>query len=538
MADAVVVGAGHNGLVAANELADAGWSVEVLEAQSEPGGAVHSSDGPAPGFVMDTCSAFYPMAAASPAINALGLERYGLEWTHAPAVLAHPLPDGRAALLEHDLEATAKGLEPLGKGDGDAWRRLYGLWQHIGDELLDAIFTPFPPVRAGARLAWKVRASGGLRLARFMTLPVRRLAEEEFRGDGSLLLAGCSLHTDLFPEAAGSTVYGWLLAMLGQKYGFPVPVGGSGKITDALVRRLEARGGSVRCGTPVDEVVVRGGHAVGVRTTGGEEVPARRGVLADVTAPNLYGGLVGWEHLPPRMYDDMTRFQWDHSTVKVDWAVDGRVPWSAPEVARGGTVHVSASMEEMIEYSAQLSVGQVPIRPFVLMGQMTTSDSTRSPAGTEYVWGYTHVPRGVRGDAGEDGITGRWDDRERAAIADRIERQIERFAPGFRDRIRARTVLSPFDLQEHNPNLVGGAINGGTCAIHQQLVFRPTPGLARPETPITGLYMASASAHPGGAVHGGCGSNAARAALQDQWALRRVLTARGISAAERMLNRP
>lgn len=538
MPDAVVIGAGPNGLVAANVLVDAGWDVVVLEANGEPGGGVHSSDGPAPGFVADTCSAFYPLAVASRAIRALELERYGLRWSHAPAVLAHPLLDGGCAVLTRDLDETAASCERLGEGDGDAWRRLYGLWRHVGDDLLDALFTPFPPVRAGARLAMKVRAAGGLRLARFALLPVRRLAEEEFRGPGSLLLAGSSLHTDLFPEAAGSSVYGWLLAMLGQQYGFPVPVGGAGQLTAALVRRLESRGGSLRCGAPVDEVVVRDGRAVGVRTRDGEEVPARHGVLADVVAPVLYGDLVSWEHLPGRLRDDLRRFQWDYATFKVDWALSGPIPWVAPETGRAGTVHLSAGMDEMSEYSSQIAMGRVPAHPFILLGQMTTSDASRSPEGTEYVWGYTHVPRSVRGDAGGDDITGRWDEREREAMATRLEEHIERFAPGFRDRITARRVTSPPQLQEHNANLVGGAINGGTTAVHQQLVFRPTPGLGRPETPVPGLYLASSSAHPGGGVHGACGANAARAALRERHGLRAVAAQRVMAATERLLIGP
>lgn len=514
MPEAVVIGSGPNGLVAANVLADAGWGVLVLEAAAEPGGGVHSSHDLAPGYVTDTCSAFYPMATASRPIRALDLERYGLRWTHAPAVLAHPLPDGRCALLSRDVAETAASLETLGAGDGAAWRRLYGLWRRVGDDLLDALFTPFPPVLAGARLAARQRIAGGLRLARLALLPVRRLADEEFRGPGSLLLAGCALHTDLSPDAAGSALYGWLLTMAGQQYGFPVPVGGAGQITAALVRRLESRGGALRCHARVTEVVVRGSRAVAVRTEDGAEVPATRAVLADVAAPRLYGDLVGWEHLPARLRDDVRRFHWDHGTLKVDWALSARIPWSSQEAGRAGTVHLAAGWDEMTEYSADLAMGRVPARPFVLLGQMTTSDATRSPAGTECVWAYTHVPWRVRGDAGPEAVTGVWDERERDALADRLEAQVERYAPGFRERVVARRVMGPRELEEHNANLVGGALNGGTSGLHQQLVLRPMPGLGRPETPVAGLYLASASAHPGGGVHGACGSNAARAALR------------------------
>ncbi|GEL16441.1 dehydrogenase [Pseudonocardia asaccharolytica DSM 44247 = NBRC 16224] len=510
--DAVVIGAGPNGLVAANILADAGWQVVVCEEQPEPGGGVRSGPGPADGFVYDHCSAFYPMAISSRAIGSLELERYGLRWLHADEVLAHPLPDGRAAVLSRDLHRTAEGLDELAAGDGAAWRRLYGLWEELGPHLLDALFVPFPPIRTGLRLVAKLRLTGLLRFTRFALLPVRRLAEEEFSGPAALLLAGCALHADLMPESAGSTVYGWLLAMLGHQYGWPVPEGGSGQLTAALVRRLEQHGGVLRCGDAVRQVVVRGGRAVAVRTASGEEIPARRAVLAATAVTQLYGGLVGWEHLPPRLRDDLRRFQWDYSTFKVDWALRAPVPWQATGVAGAGTVHVAASLDEMTEYTAQISMGRVPARPFLLAGQMTTADPCRSPRGTESLWAYTHVPRRVRGDAGGD-LTGSWDEREREAFADRLEAQIERYAPGWRELVIARRITAPGQLQASNANLVGGAINGGTTSVHQQLVFRPTPGLGRPETPIAGLYLASSSAHPGGAVHGACGANAARAAL-------------------------
>jgi phytoene dehydrogenase-like protein len=530
-ADAVVVGAGPNGLVAANLLADAGWSVVVVEAEDEPGGGVRSAPGPHPDFLSDLCSAFYPLAAASPAIGALRLDEHGLRWRHAPAVLGHPLLDGRCAVLRRDLDHTLAGLDGFAPGDGAAWRRLFGLWERVGDPLLQALFTPSPPVRATARLASRLGPGGLLRFARFALLPVRRLAEEEFRGEGGpLLLAGCALHADLMPESAGSGIYGWLLAMLGQQVGFPVPAGGAGRLTAALVRRLESRGGMLRCGQPVTEVVVRRGRAAAVRTADGTEIVARRAVLADVVATRLYGGLVAWEHLPARLRADLRRFQWDFSTFKVDWALSGPVPWSAPAAGEGGTVHVAASLDEMTDYAGQLARGVVPDRPFLLVGQMTTADGSRSPQGTESLWGYTHVPRQVRGDAGRE-LSGDWPAGDVERFADRMEAQLERFAPGFRQRVLGRRVSSPGTLQAHNRNLVGGAINGGTSAAHQQLVFRPTPGLGRPETPVTGLYLASSSAHPGGGVHGACGANAARAALRGHrlrtqavgsWAVRAV----------------
>ncbi|MFG2833254.1 phytoene desaturase family protein, partial [Streptomyces sp. NPDC048434] len=318
MPDAVVIGAGPNGLVAANLLADAGWSVEVLEAQSEPGGAVRSDRDVHPDYVNDLGSSFYPLAAASPVLASLDLHIEGLRWSHAPRVLAHPLPDGRCAVLDRDRDQTAAAMDAFARGDGAAWQNLCRIWDRIGPDLLGALFTPFPPVRSTARLAARLRGAGGLRLARTMLLPVRRLGEEEFSGEaGRLLLAGNALHADLAPEAAGSGGFGWLMTMLGQTYGFPVPVGGAGALTASLVRRLRHRGGILRCGERVVEVVVRAGRAVAVRTADGECVPASRAVLADVSVPALYGELVDPRHLPGHLVPDLRRFQWDFATFKV-----------------------------------------------------------------------------------------------------------------------------------------------------------------------------------------------------------------------------
>ncbi|MGW0610923.1 phytoene desaturase family protein [Streptomyces sp. NPDC002788] len=515
MPDAVVIGAGPNGLVAANVLADAGWSVEVLEEQPEPGGAVRHDRGVDADYVSDVFSSFYPLAAASPVLAALHPEEHGLRWSHAPSVLAHPLPDGSCAVLDRNLDTTAASLDTFEPGDGAAWRQLHDVWQRLRPDLLDALFTPFPPVRATARLALRLRAAGGLRMARSLVLPVRRLGEEEFRGEGGrLLLAGNALHADLAPESAGSGGFGWLMAMLGQTYGFPVPAGGSGALTSALVRRLESRGGRVRCGQRVERIVVRGGRAVGVRTATGDAVPARRAVLADVSVPVLYGQLVEPEHLPAQLLEDLRRFQWDFATFKVDWALDGPVPWQAEQASRAGTVHLADGVDELTRFAAQIAMRQVPDRPFLIFGQMTTSDASRSPQGTESAWAYTHIPHEIRADAADEGITGGWHTKDQELMADRVERQVERFAPGFRSLIRGRRILAPPALEALDGNLVGGAINGGTTALHQQLVFRPLPGTGRAETPVPGLFLASSGAHPGGGVHGAPGSNAARAALR------------------------
>src|SRR5439155_2507482 len=328
----------------------------------------------------------------------------------------------------------------------------------------------------------------------------------------ALLLAGCALHSDLGLDVAPGGFVGWFLASLGQEHGFPVPEGGAGQLTDALVRRLVARGGEVRCSTPVTRVDVRGRRAVGVMTAAGDAIGAGRAVLADVGAPALYRDLVGEDHLSPSFVASLRTFQYDHATFKIDWALAGPIPWRAAGAAEAGTVHLGDSLDDLTAYGAQLAQDRTPARPYVLLGQMARADPTRSPAGTETVWAYTHVPGRSRGDAGGD-LTGAWDEREAEAFADRVELEVEAHAPGFRKLVTARHVMTPKTLEAADANLVDGAIGGGTSAFHQQLVFRPVPGLGRAETPIRGLYLASASAHPGGGVHGACGANAARAAL-------------------------
>ncbi|BCY13776.1 NAD(P)/FAD-dependent oxidoreductase [Actinoplanes sp. L3-i22] len=501
--DAVIVGAGHNGLVAANLLADAGWTVRVLEATGDPGGAVRSGEITASGYLSDLFSAFYPLGYASPVMRDLELGEHGLGWTHAPNVFSHLLPDGRAATVHRDLPRTMASVEAFAAGDGERWRHAYDDWAALSARMLDVITRPFPPVRAGLGLVRQLGPGDTLRLGRRLVLSARELGSELFRGEGArALLAGCALHTDLSPEEAGGGVYGWLLTMLGQQVGWPVPVGGAGQLTAALVARLRARGGAIEYRAPVTRVLVARGRAMGVRTADGRDWRARRAVVADVPAPSLFLNLVGERWLPSRMVEDLAHFRWDGATVKVDWALRGRIPWKNAEVSGSGTVHLGADLDGLTRYSGELATGAVPADPFLLFGQMTTADRSRSPEGTESAWAYTHLPH--RADWPADVI---------AAHVERIEAVVEAQAPGFRDLIVGRHVFAPGDLEQANPSLVGGALGGGTSAAFQQLFFRPIPGLGRPDTPVDRLYLGSSSAHPGGGVHGAPGANAARAAL-------------------------
>jgi phytoene dehydrogenase-like protein len=349
------------------------------------------------------------------------------------------------------------------------------------------------------------------------------------------------MHADIPADAPGSGMFGWLMAMLGQDVGFPVPEGGAGALADALTRAVIAAGGQVRTSAPVEEILVSGGAATGVRLAGGARIGARRAVVADVGAHQLYRELLPGAVVPPRLQADLDRFDWDLPTVKVNWSLKGRVPWRAAGLDRTACVHLGADADELVRWSADLGSGRVPERPFMLLGQMAVADASRAPAGGDSVWAYSHLPRaGTRHRAGDRAGDSAGDRETLAAqakeLAARMTAVVEAHAPGFTGQIADVLVQAPGDLAGADANLVHGTINGGTAQLHQQLVFRPVPGLGRPETVVPGLYLASAAGHPGGGVHGGAGAMAARVALRDaRW---RRLPGRALSAASRTLYAP
>ncbi len=501
--DAVVVGAGPNGLVAAIALADAGWDVVVVEAEAEVGGAVRSAEVLGPGVVSDLFSAFYPLAAASPVIRDLDLESHGLAWRRSPDVLAHALPDGGCAVLHADVDDTAARLDDEAPGDGEAWRRMVARWDRIRDPLLDCLFTPLPPVRPGLRLLRRLGTADALDLLRLAALPVRRLAAEEFRGrQAGLLLMGNAGHADVPPDAAGSGLYGWLLSMLGQDVGFPVPEGGAGRLSAAMHDRFVAAGGRVLLGN-------RGGAGGGLRWPGHRRRPRRRHPArcpAGGGGGRVRPGPLRVAAARPRGAPAAARPAAPLRVGPLDHQGElGAVPARAVaggDVARAATVHTGVDEEGMVASSAAVTLRRAPNPPFVVLGQMAVADPTRAPAGGESVWAYTHLPQALARDR-----------QVVAAQTEAVEQAVERVAPGFRDAVTGRLVQGPQDLEAADANLRLGAINGGSSSLHHQLVLRPVPGLGRPETPVEGLFLASASAHPGGGVHGACGWNAARSAL-------------------------
>jgi phytoene dehydrogenase-like protein len=465
--DAVVVGAGPNGLAAAVELARNGRSVAVLEAEETVGGGTRSAEITLPGFVHDLGSAIHPLGYASPFFRQLPLEEHGVEWVHPPAPLVHPFDDGTAAVLERSVEETAAALGP----DAPAYERLMkGVTEDAPG--LASYFVGSPrlirhPLALAASAARAVR-------------PARSLAEGVFEGEKARgLFAGNAAHSFLPLEKPPSALFGLVLGTLGHAFGWPFPKGGSQKIADALSSYLLTLGGEVYTGVRVGSV---------------EDVPKTRAVLFDVTPRQLLE--IAGEHFTERYRRALKDYRYGPGVFKVDFALDGPVPWEAEECLRAGTVHLGGTLEEIAAGEAAVWRGEHPERPFILLAQQSLFDRTRAPEGKHTVWAYCHIPNGSTFD-----MTGR------------IEGQIERFAPGFGGRILAKTSMGPSDLERQNANLVGGDINGGVSNLRQLFtrpVLKPNPYA----TPAKGLFVCSSSTPPGGGVHGMSGYLAARVALR------------------------
>jgi phytoene dehydrogenase-like protein len=330
------------------------------------------------------------------------------------------------------------------------------------------------------------------------------MGQETFAGQrGRALLGGNAMHADAPMDAPVSGMMGWLMAMLAQSVGFSTPVGGAGQLTAALARRARAAGAELATGEPVVGIDVRGGQAVGVRTASGHRISARRAVIADTAVISLYRELLAEADLPAELLTALDKFEWDLPTVKVNYRLRSTPAWTAVNARSAGVVHAGADSAGLVRWSADLTSGRIPRTPFALIGQMTTFDATRSPSGTQAMWAYTHLPRGVH------------DESSAHLLADRLDEMIERHAPGFGSEIIDRDVQTPETLSAEDANLVGGSVGGGTTQLFQQLIFRPVPGVGGARTAIDNLYLGSAAIHPGGGVHGACGAFAARTAISD-----------------------
>ncbi len=494
----LVIGAGPNGLAAAIRLAEAGHAVTVLEAAERPGGAVRTDELTLPGFRHDTFSSVYPAGAASPVFARMPLERHGLRWIHPGVCYAHPLPDGTAVGLYRELEATEASLEAACPGDGRSWRSFIEPLVNSFEAIRSTMLASFPPVPGSLRLLTGLGPLGTARFARLIPGSARGLGHRLFAGAGSRAwLYGSAGHGDVPPTDPGSAVAVTYLNLMGHAVGWPSPAGGAERLTEALVGYLHELGGEVRIQATVEAIESVHGRVSGVRIAGGERVEGEL-VIADVM-PHALVSLTG-EALPRPYRALLSRYRYGPATVKVDWALDGPIPWSAPEARIAGTVHVAGGEDELVETIAA-SHERLPEHPFLLLGQQSLADPSRAPEGKHTAWAYTHGPR-----LGIDWAA------ELETVVERIEAQVERFAPGFRGRILARHVMGPGELERRDRNLVGGDVGGGSYTL-RQVVFRPVPRISPYRTPLSGLFLGSAAAFPGGAVHGVPGDAAARAAL-------------------------
>jgi len=463
--DAIVVGAGPNGLAAAIELARKGKSVCVYEANDTVGGSARSAGLTLPGFVHDTCSAVHPLAVGSPFFKGLSLAQYGLEFINPPAAVAHPFDDGAAVLLHRSVEKTSAQLGVDARAYQKLLTPLVKNWETLAPALLGPLRFPRHPFALGRFGLHAIRSASGLVRAHFK--------EDRARA----LFAGAAAHSCLSLAESATAAFGLVLLVLGHTGGWPIPRGGTQKISDALAAHLKSLGGEIVTGVRVESI---------------ESLPRSRCVLFDVTPRQLLQ--IAGGRLPASFSNKLSKYRYGPAAFKMDWALDGPVPWRASECAQAATVHLGGSFAEIEASESSVWEGKCPDRPFVLVAQPSLFDPSRAPEGKHTLWAYCHLPNGSEVD-----------------MSERIEDQIERFAPGFRSRIIGRSVLTPAQLEIRNANLVGGDINGGVQTL-AQMFTRPT--IHTYSTPLEGVFICSSSTPPGGGVHGMCGYHAARVALK------------------------
>jgi phytoene dehydrogenase-like protein len=462
--DAVVVGAGPNGLAAAIYLAQRQLEVLLIEASESVGGGCRTDELTIPGFRHDVCSAAHPLAAISPFLSSLPLREHGLNFIHPPTPLAHPLDDGSVAALHRFVNETAQSLGQ----DGKAYERLMGPLVARSRDLADQLLGPMRPPRHPLLAA---------RFARHGVRSGRGLAEALFEGAAArALFAGLAAHSILPLDALLSAGVGLFLGIAGHAVGWPVASGGSQAIADAMESYLLSLGGKVITGWPIESI---------------EELPKSRSVLFDLTPRQLLS--IAGHRLPRGYIRRLQGFRYGPGVFKLDFALDGLIPWRAPECVQAGTVHIGGTLAEIAYAESMVAKGQHAERPFVLVAQQSSFDPTRAPVDKHTAWAYCHVPAGSTVD-----------------MSDRIERQIERYAPGFKDRILARAKLNTADLERYNANYIGGGISGGA---HDglQLLARPVVSRVPYATPVPGVFLCSSSTPPGAGVHGMSGFHAGRA---------------------------